>query len=368
MKAASEDIKTGIDILRQFLVPRTFTLRLVDFAQQEGILSLMNGMKIFTKEEFCDRAAVRLKYKTGDRARKRMLFILLDFLKELDYISPVSPTGGQDSAHKCNNAQPLPALSPSEEKALKEGFASEVEFFGRCIDYAGEFLRGGDYLYNFTQGMEDIWDRFLGNYEFSIARDILFKAMASDKTEDCQLLDLCYGTGHGLKAICRDFPNAGITAIDFTGAMRQFTISRLGEDFAKINWVDESRWNGFGSKLPFKDKVFDMVFFSCGDPYIPEPMREYVYKDIYRILKPGGSAGVIAWGYPDRQKRHIQNKWIRKGIYIHDFAESVCKGWHGFRDIGSTISMAKDIGFVGLNAVVDNYYMLDSAIWVFKRP
>lgn len=364
MAAVFGDIKTGIDTLKQFLVPRAFTLRLVEFAEQEGILSVIKEMKKFTREEFCDMAAVRLKYRTDDRARKRMLFILLDFLEECGYVS-------QSPAHSCiytDDVKPLPALSPVERKTLKESFSSEVEFFGRCIDYAGEFLRGGDYLYNFTQGMEDIWDRFLGNYEFSIARGILLKAMASDKTAGCQMLELCYGTGHGLKAICRDFPNAVITAIDFTDAMMPFVMSRLGENSGKVNWIDARRWNGFGSKLPFKDRTFDMVFFSCGDPYIPEPLREYVYKDIYRILKPGCAAGIVAWGYPDTAKRHIQNEWVRKGIYIHDFAESVCRGWHGFRDIDDTIRMAKDIGFVGLNAVVNNFYMLDSAVWVFKRP
>src|SRR3989338_9236153 len=80
MTAVFGDIKTGIDILRQFIVPRAFTLRLVEFAEQEGILSVIKEMKSFTREEFCDRAAGQLKYKTGDSARKRMLFILLDFL------------------------------------------------------------------------------------------------------------------------------------------------------------------------------------------------------------------------------------------------------------------------------------------------
>lgn len=363
MSAVFGDIKTGIDILRQFLIPKAFTVRLIEFAQHEGLLKVMKEMEGFTKEDFCNRASIKLKYKTHDRSRKRMLLVLLDFLEECGYI--VKDRG--DGFRYNDNTESLPVFSSQEINVLKDTFYSEIDFFGKCIDYAGEFLRGGDYLYNFTQGMEDIWDKFLGNYEFSIARDILLKAMVTDKTNCQKILDLCYGTGHGLKAICRDFPNSEITAVDFTDAMRPFAISKLKENYDKVTWVDLHKWNGFGLKLPFKDKTFDNVFFSCGDPYIPEHLRKYVYNDLYRILKPGGSAGVVAWGYPDRTKKHIQNEWIRKGIFIHDFAESVCRGWHGFRDIDSTISMANDIGFTGLNAVVNKFYMLDTAVWIFKR-
>lgn len=364
MIVAFEDIKTGIDILRQFLVPRAFTARLTELARKEGILSVVREMKKFTKQEFCDTVEKRLGYKTDDAVRKRMLIVLLDFLEECGHIS-------QDlhDIYTCNgDVKSVPSLSTDEMKTMGKIFGGQVAFFDRCIDYAGDFLRGSDYLYSFEKGMEQIWDRYLENYEFSIARNILLKAITINKIPNCKIMDLCFGTGHDLEVICRNFPDADITAIDFTDAMRLFVMSKMGNNSAKIQWIDASRWRGFGNNLPFEDMIFDRVLFSCSDPYIPEHEREGVYRNIFRILKPGGILGVIAWGYPDRTKKHIQNNWVRKYIYIHDFAESVCRGWYGFHEIGNTIKMARDIGFVEANGLSNGFYMLNSAIWIFKRP
>ncbi|MBI5047548.1 MAG: methyltransferase domain-containing protein [Deltaproteobacteria bacterium] len=377
MAVAFENIKTGIDILRQFLVPKMFTVKLLEFAESEGILSVMRETgnspvrtfgggsdNLWTREEFYSAVHRRLGYETGNAVRKRMLAILLDFLEECGHISQKKPGIYTYNA----DAKTTSPLSSEDMEVMREIFGDQSMFFDKCIEYAGDFLKGKNYLFGFNKGMEDVWNRFLGNYEFSFARDVLLKLMTVDTIPDCNILDLCYGTGHGLERICRDFPDADITAIDFTDDMRPFAMSRLGKVASKVKWIDAGRWNGFGSNLPFEVMVFDMIFFSCGDPYIPEHLREGVYRDIFRVLKPGGILGVIAWGYPDRSKRHIQNEWVRRGIYIHDFAESVCNGWHGFRDIDSTIKMTRKIGFVGANAVFNNFYMLDSAVWMFKRP
>jgi len=364
MAVAFENIREGINVLRQFLVPKVFTARLVEFAEEEGILPIIREVASFTSEEFCNTAAERLGYKTESAVRKRMLIVLLDFLEECGHISRET-----SDVYRCRKeVKPATTLSVDEMKTMERLFSDQAAFFSKCMDYAGKFLRGGDYLYCFDRGTEETWDRFLGNYEFNVARNILIDAMHIGKTGGCGIMDLCYGTGHGLKVISRDFPDADITAIDFTDTMRPFAMSRIGSSPAKIRWVDSSGWKGFGGKLPFTDMTFDRIFFSCGDPYIPEHEREAVYRDIFRILKPDGILGVVAWGYPDRARMHIQNEWIRKNIYIHDFSESVCKGWHGFRDIDSTITMAGDIGFVKANSLFNNFYMLDSAIWIFKRP
>lgn len=374
MATVFEDIRTNIDFLRQFLCPRFFTARLIKFTEKEGVLSVIRDLSSalaaetdingFARQDFYETLAMRLGYKVEDPVRKRMLNILLDFLEEC---SLISHKGNGDYIYNPDGGK-MPAISEQEMEILKRLLRGQVMFFNRCIDYAGEFLRGGDYLYTFEKGMEDIWDNFLENYEFSVARTMLLEAMALNNVQDCKILDLCYGTGSGLKEICRDFPDASVFAVDFTDVMRDMAITKIGSDIAKVRWFDKDVWKGFGHPLPFDDTTFDMVFFSCGDPYIPNHLREYVYKDIFRILKLGGILGVVAWGYPDKERNHIQNKWIRNGIYIHDFAESVCKGWHGFRGIDDTTNMAREIGFVQGNVVSKNFYMLDSAVWMFKRP
>lgn len=361
------NIREGINVLRQFLIPRAFTPKLIEFTNKEGIFSVIGEMGRFTREDFYEALSKRLKYKTEDRARKRMVNVLLDFLAECSQVFHRFSHGTPEIYIYNKNAK-LPAPLPSTEiENLEKIFRDQYLFFDRCIYYAGDFLRGGNYLHSFSEGMESIWDRFLGSYEFSIARDILLRAMAINKKPGCKIMDLCYGTGQGLKTIIEYFQDAYITAIDFTDTMRPFVQARIGSNSAKVQWMDATKWSGFGETLPFEDITFDRIFFSCGDPYIPQHLREVVYKEIFRILKPGGILGVVAWGYPDRGKRRIQNGWVRRSIYIHDFAESVCEGWHGFSDIDSRIKMARDIGFVE-NSLFNNFYMLDSAVWMFKRP
>ncbi|MBI3398274.1 MAG: class I SAM-dependent methyltransferase [Deltaproteobacteria bacterium] len=364
MATTFENTRLDIDVLRQFLVPKHFTARLFEFSRREGILSLIRTMGRFTSQEFCNVIGKKLGYQIGNASRKRMLTILLDFLEECGHAFQEKPDSYKYTLH----TKPIPKLSSKEMEIMEKTFGGQALFFERCIDYTGDFLRGRDYLYGFDKGMEDIWDKFLGNYEFSIARDMLLKAMAINEGSNCKIMDLCYGTGYGLEAICRNSPDTDITAIDFTDVMKPLAVSKVGSSAAKIRWIDANAWRGFGAKLPFEDMTFERVLFSCGDPYIPEPLRRDVYRDIFRVLKPAGIVGVVAWGYPDKEKKHIQNEWVRKGIYIHDFAESVCKGWNGFRNIDSTIKMARDIGFVETNTIFDNFYMLDSAIWAFKKP
>lgn len=367
MAKVFEDIRSGVALLKRFLVPREFSARLHGFSRHSGVTPLMEELGSFTADEFCAQAQRRLGFRAGDPQRRRMLTILIDFLEDCGQLTRADEDGSGKFTYNPDAAPPQ-GLCGEELVILNDVFAGKVEFYEKCLGYAAEFLRGGAHLYDFNKGMEKVWDAFLGNYEFGVARDVLLKSMSNDDATDLSIMDLCYGMGHGLEVICRDFPGAKITAVDFTDAMRPHVESKLPGGGRTVRWVEGREWKGFGSRLPFDDNAFDRVLFSCGDPYIPVELRKETYRDIYRIIKPGGILGAIAWGYPDREKKHIKNGWIRKGIYIHDFAESVCLGWHGFRDIDETINMARSTGFTGSNVLFNNYYMLDTAVWMFKVP
>lgn len=366
MLGSFSDLKGDIGLLRRYLTQRAFANRLIAFCDTEGITDCCRKAARFTAEEMIATSCSQLGFKTGN-GRERMVRILLDILSECDVLETQFTDGRVIYAFK-GASRSIAPLDAEESALMEEMFLPKMEFFERCVDYAGAFLKGGDYLYEFDDGAAMIWDRFLGNFEFKVARKFLLSAMDTPVTPQPSILDLCCGTGHGLDAIFKAWPDAKVTALDFTGALRQTALAKVVKYNGAINWVDPAAWAGFGHRLPFPNHTFDKVFFSCGDPYISDILRYGVYSEIKRILKPGGMLGSVAWGYPDKERVHVNNKWTRIGVYIHDFAESVCRGWQGFHDIDATVRMAEELGFERCNPLLNSYYMLETAAWIFKTP
>lgn len=366
MPESFTDLRSNINLLRKYLTQRAYANRLIAFCEAEGILDCSRKAARFTAEEMNARLGSELGFKTGN-GRERMVGILLDLLSECGILEAQKQDGRVVYAFK-GASRIDTTLDTADSALMEEIFSSKMEFFDRCVEHAGVFLRGGDYLYEFDDGAATIWDRFLGNFEFKVAREFLVSAMNTHTTRQPKILDLCCGTGHGLDAILKEWPDARVTALDFTGAMRKTALAKVAKYNGAINWIDPLAWAGFGHPLPFTDHAFDKVFFSCGDPYISAPLRYGVYSEIKRVLKPGGVLGSVAWGYPDIARTHVNDPWIRIGVYIHDFAESVCRGWQGFHDIDATVRMAEELGFERCNPFFNSYYMLDTAAWLFKTP
>lgn len=367
MPGTFTDLRDDISLLRKFLTQRAYAARLIAFLKEEGIIDCSRKAARFTAEEFMQLLGAELGYKPGG-CRTRMIQILLDFLEECGTLTSQQPDGSPLIYTYVGGTKNLRPLSVPEAAQMERIFASTIEFFDRCFEHAGRLLKGSGFLYEFDEGAATVWDRFLGNFEFKVAREFLLNSMNVYRVDGPRVLDLCCGTGHGLDAILRQWPDAKVTALDFTDTMRPTAMAKAGGHNGAIEWVSPQLWRGFGYSLPFEATSFDKVFFSCGDPYIEEALRAGVYREIKRVLKPGGILGSVAWAYPDRQGLHVNNAWIRLGVYIHDFAESVCRGWHGFHDAASTIQMAEELGFERCSVFLNNYYMLDTAVWIFKTP
>ncbi len=318
--------------------------RLLDFIVDEGIDPALSGQRLCDEfERIVEFLENSHGYTLKDGNRRRMIAVALDFLSECG-----NRRGGNYIADGVN-------CEPAHGSL--DGFEGEYNFFGRCIDYAGEYLRGGKPLYDFNGGCVGIWDEFLGNPEFEYARGVLANKLGQRAIH--RALVLCYGPGYDIYHLQRCSEDVKITAVDYNGAFYETARAKLLKPDA-VQWVHSDKWGGFGHPLPFEDGYFDAAVFSCADPYIAGGLRRFVYEDVYRVLARDGLMGVITRGYPDSQCG--ADKLYRMAALCHDFAESVCEGWQGFYSAGETRLLFEQIGF-DINAVT-----LNECLWMAAKP
>lgn len=347
------DIKT---LLGLSLVNKYLTGRLLRFADEQGISRILASMGSFTPEDAISVLQKDCGFVLNDKVRARMMKVLIDFLCECGHARKENGRffWGSGNTARCS-------LSADETAIAKEVFRGQVEFFERCLIHAAAFLRGGPPLYSFDSETTHIWEDFLGNAEFNFARSVLAQVMLSGNGDNAHILDLCYGPGFDILQIQERFAGVRITALDFKDIFRSRALGRIPNPEA-VRWVDSGNWGGFGTRLPFPSETFDMVFFACADPYIAGELRDPVYRDIFRVIKPGGSLNILSHSYPDPGMRFVEDIWVRRGTLCHDFAESVCEGWHGFYGAAESLALFGSIGFR-----VDTV-MMNSSIWRLDKP
>jgi len=343
-------------LLGRYAVHKYLTGRFLSFIEDRGIPRLLAPLRGFTFEDVASILERELGYALNDRVRIRMVKVLIDFLRECGSVIE------EEDRYLWNNGCFVrDGLSADESEVAKEFFRGQVDFFEHCLLHADEFLRGGLPLYSFDNEAAQIWEDFLGNTEFNFARSVLAKVMLSGSDEDARVLDLCYGPGFDILSIQECSSRVRVTALDFKDIFRGRALGRVPNPEA-VCWIGSERWGGFGSVLPFPSETFDAVFFACADPYIAEQSRKFVYADIFRVIKSGGSLNILSHCYPDPEARFVENIWVRRGTLCHDFAESVCEGWQGFCSASESVNLFESIGFkVGT-------VMMNSSIWRLDKP
>jgi SAM-dependent methyltransferase len=344
------------------------------WAERDGVLERMRRLSPFTEAALCDSLESDLGYALGTGNRQRMIRLLLRLLGECGWVREAdgtwvwTPEGSAQVSGIDGETPPTDAGSSTE---------AQYGFFQRCVESVPTYLRGGGSSVLFDQPHAGAWDTFLGCAEFQTCRSLLLELMGIEHHPSCRFLDLCHGPGWGLEAAISRFPAIRVTAVDFTDVFRDTARARAeraqasnrerGHLAVPIAWVGTDRWNGFGDPLPFSDEAFDAIFFTCGDPYIPRRVRGAVYRELGRLLGPGGRLGVLTRSHPDDGARHVPSFWLRVSALAHDFAESVCAGWEGFAEAEDTIRALVDAGFQGSVNASGGMSLLDSSLWVVKK-
>jgi SAM-dependent methyltransferase len=356
--------------IRQGMPGRRILPELLSLVAREGVLERFRALSVFGVDELCEALQREPGYDFSRGNRRRMIRLLIDLLVERGWLEPAR-SGDRWSCRRDRTL--LPAKVPAD---AAEGDA-QVDFFRRCLRLVPEYLRGREAPIAFDAENVRVWEEFLGCDEFQACRSVLLDRMSSTAGASASLLDLCHGPGWGIERAMERWPEARITAIDFTdafagSAMRRAERGRArnaarGRPSSPVEWFGPSDWKGFGHPLPFPEGAFGAVLFSCGDPYIRPDAREAVYADLRRVLAPGGTLGILTRGYPDPERRHVPSHWLRVTALIHDFVESVCAGWHGFPDVGENQEMFTRLGFRGAWNPGGAMHIMDSGLWILKK-
>ncbi len=356
-------------------VARLVLADILRLAHVERIVDRVRTLSPFSFEELCDALRTDTGYVLDKGNRQRMIGLLLSLLQECG-IATMADGQWRWSGDAAWAAVRAEYDTPTGDETLAAADPQYL-FFRRCLDGVPAYLRGGESPVRFDGAYAEAWERFLGCAEFRSCREVLLECFGIDERAEPRILDLCHGPGWDLEAIASRFPASRITALDFTDAFRAAALERAalaqernrrdGRPTPSILWVGGDVWGGFGRPLPFSERSFEVVFFSCGDPYIPGRLRQDVYREVARVLVPGGRLGVLTRCRPDSDGRRVSSFWLRVASLAHDFAESVCEGWEGFPDAEENVGMFSRLGFQGGMALPTSMSVLESSLWVLKK-
>ncbi|MBQ7767411.1 MAG: class I SAM-dependent methyltransferase [Oscillospiraceae bacterium] len=130
-----------------------------------------------------------------------------------------------------------------------------------------------------------------------------------------KMLEVPVGTGVLTMPAYKTLPHADITCLDYSADMMAVAQHRA----EKMNLRNVRFQQGDVGALPFEDGSFDLVLSLNGFHAFPD--KEAAYREVYRILKPGGifcGCSYIA----EKNKRtdwFINHLYVRKGFFTPPF-------------------------------------------------
>jgi ubiquinone/menaquinone biosynthesis C-methylase UbiE len=97
---------------------------------------------------------------------------------------------------------------------------------------------------------------------------------------DLRILDFGAGIGNSVPFFAKHLPNAHLTCVDVSQKSLQIAMERFPA-MADYEVFD-------GNVLPFSDGCFSLVFTACVFHHIPATEHEWLFREIHRVLSPGG--------------------------------------------------------------------------------
>jgi ubiquinone/menaquinone biosynthesis C-methylase UbiE len=137
----------------------------------------------------------------------------------------------------------------------------------------------------FAGSIPALYDRYLGPMLFADYAEDLARRTAAFMP--ARVLETAAGTGVVTRALARVLPReVEITATDLNQAMVDFAAAQRGGD--RVAWRQAD-----AQALPFADGSFDTVLCQFGVMFFPH--RATAYREVRRVLKPGGQFLFSVW-------------------------------------------------------------------------
>ena len=137
------------------------------------------------------------------------------------------------------------------------------------------------------------------------------------------------GTGVLTMPVYETLPEADVTCLDYSPDMME-----RAKRQAKKRGLENVRFmQGDVRKLPFDDDSFDLVLSLNGFHAFPD--KEAAYREVFRVLKPGGrlilrdmasNSRILMWFF-NRIEIPVANRFLNKGdvrVYSRDAIQRLC--------------------------------------------
>ena len=115
-----------------------------------------------------------------------------------------------------------------------------------------------------------------------------------------KLLEVPVGTGILTMPLYKILPKADITCLDYSADM----MGQAQEKADRLHLKNVTFRQGDVGELPYADGVFDIVLSLNGFHAFPD--KEAAYREVFRVLKPGGAAAVREAGTYNTRENQAQ--------------------------------------------------------------
>lgn len=170
---------------------------------------------------------------------------------------------------------------------------------------------------------------------------VLTESINFDKEREIKVLDLGSGTGHGMKLVANEFPQATITGVDFSTKMISKAKNHLQgfEDRVKLIEADFNDYQ-------FKNN-YDRVISAVAIHNSTHEQKRALFNRIYVSLKPGGQFINADFYQHDQQQVNQQLQQIYRQFLENNLEGKELQVWlrHAFEE-DKPMSLTKQASFL----------------------